>query len=67
MCRGRDFQFGGITLIEKDFPMPFVDTNDDVFLGEKSFATWREALNRYEIMAVGTGRAAPQHCDPHLL
>jgi len=20
-----------------DFPMPFVDTNDDVFLGEKSF------------------------------
>ena len=47
--------------------MPFVDTNDDVFLGEKSFATWREALNRYEIMAVGTGRAAPQHCDPHLL
>ena len=34
--------------------MPFVDTNDDVFLGEKSFATWHEALDRYEIMAVGT-------------
>ena len=32
-----------IALIEKDFPMPFVDTNDDVFLGEKSFATWHEA------------------------
>ena len=25
-----------ITLIEKDFPMVFVDTSDDVFLGEKS-------------------------------
>jgi hypothetical protein len=23
-------------IIEKDFPMPFVVTNDDVFLGEKS-------------------------------
>ena len=28
--------------------MPFVDTNDDVFLGETSFATWHEALDRYE-------------------
>jgi hypothetical protein len=26
-----------ITVIEKEFPIPFVDTNDDVFLGEKSF------------------------------
>jgi hypothetical protein len=41
-----------ITLIEKDFPMPFVDTNDDVFLGEKSFATWHEALDRYETLPV---------------
>jgi hypothetical protein len=47
-----DFQFGAITLIEKDFPMPFVDTNDDVFLGEKSFATWHEALDRYETLPV---------------
>ena len=39
-----------MTLIEKDFPMPFVDTNDDVFLGEKSFATWHEALDRYETL-----------------
>ena len=23
-----------ITLLKKDFPSPFVDTNDDVFLGE---------------------------------
>jgi hypothetical protein len=28
-----------ITVIEKEFSMPFVDTNDDVFLGEKSFET----------------------------
>jgi len=41
-----------ITLIEKDFPMPFVDTNDDVFLGEKSFATWHEALDRSETLPV---------------
>ena len=32
--------------------MPFVDTNDDVFLGEKSFATWHEALDRYETLPV---------------
>jgi hypothetical protein len=30
--------------------MPFVDTNDKVFLGEKSFATWHEALDRYETL-----------------
>ena len=30
--------------------MPFVDTNDDVFLGEKSFAMWHEALDRYETL-----------------
>jgi hypothetical protein len=32
--------------------MPFVDTNDDVFPGEKSFATWHEALDHYEIPSV---------------
>ena len=32
--------------------MAFVDTNDDVFLGEKSFATWHEALDRYETLPV---------------
>jgi hypothetical protein len=33
MYGGRDVQFGAaITVIEKDFPMPFVDSNDDVFL-----------------------------------
>jgi hypothetical protein len=32
--------------------MPFVDTNDDVFLGEESFATWHEALDRYETFPV---------------
>jgi hypothetical protein len=32
--------------------MLFVDTNDDVFLGEKSFATWHEALDRYETRPV---------------
>ena len=32
--------------------MPFVDTNDDGFLGEKSFATWHEALDRYETLPV---------------
>ena len=30
--------------------MPFVDTNDHVFLGEKSFAAWHEALDRYETL-----------------
>ena len=30
--------------------MPFVDTNDDVFAGERSFATWHEALDHYEIL-----------------
>ena len=32
--------------------MPFVDANDGVFLGEKSFATWHEALDRYEALPV---------------
>jgi hypothetical protein len=41
-----------ITLIEKDFPVLFVDTNDDVFLCEKSFATWHEALDRDENLPV---------------
>jgi hypothetical protein len=31
--------------------MPFVDTKDDVFLGEKSFAT-HEALDGYETLSV---------------
>jgi hypothetical protein len=30
--------------------MSFVDTNDDVFLSETSFATWHEALDRYETL-----------------
>jgi hypothetical protein len=30
--------------------MPFVDTNDDMFLGEESFATWHEALDHYETL-----------------
>ena len=30
--------------------MPFVDTKDDVFLGKESFATWHEALDRYETL-----------------
>jgi hypothetical protein len=41
-----------ITLIEKDFPMPFVDTDDGVFLGKKSFATWHEALDCYDTLPV---------------
>jgi hypothetical protein len=48
-----------ITVIEKDFPMPFVDTNDDVFLGERSFATWHEALDHYEILPYT--RILPKH------
>jgi hypothetical protein len=51
-----------ITVIEKDFPMPFVDTNDDVFLGEKSFATWHEALDHYETLPCT--RILPGHCAP---
>ena|SRR5437588_12815991 len=39
--------------------MPFVDTNDDVFLGEKSFATWHEALDRYETLPYA--RILPGH------
>jgi hypothetical protein len=34
------------------FPMPFVDTDDDVFLGGKSFATWHEALDFYKTLPV---------------
>jgi len=30
--------------------MPFVDTDDDVFLGEKSFATWHEALDHHQTL-----------------
>jgi hypothetical protein len=51
-----------ITVIEKDFPMPFVDTNDDVFLGEKSFATWHEALDHDETLPYARilpGQGAP--------
>ena len=39
--------------------MPFVDTNDDVFLGERSFATWHEALDHYEILPYT--RILPKH------
>jgi len=42
--------------------MPFVDTNDDVFLGEKSFATWHEALDRYETLPCT--RILPGHGAP---
>ena len=47
--------------------MPFVDTKDDVFLGEKSFATWHEALDRYETLPCtrilpDTARRAAKSC-----
>ena len=42
--------------------MPFVDTNDDVFLGERSFATWHEALDHYEILPYT--RILPRHGAP---
>jgi hypothetical protein len=42
--------------------MPFVDTNDKVFLGEKSFATWHEALDRYETLPCT--RILPGHGAP---
>jgi hypothetical protein len=50
--------------------MPFVDTNDNVFLGEKSFATWHEALDRYENPSRAqeffpdTARRAAKSCLP---
>ena len=42
--------------------MPFVDTNDDVFLGEKSLATWHEAPDHYE--NVPYTRILPGHGAP---
>src|ERR1700737_1607874 len=42
--------------------MPFVDTNARVFLGEKSFATWHEALDRYETLPCT--RILPGHGAP---
>ena len=42
--------------------MPFVDTNDDVFLGEKSFATWHEALDHHETLPYT--RILPGHGAP---
>ena len=39
--------------------MTFVDTNDAVFLGERSFATWHEALDHYEILPYT--RILPRH------
>ena len=42
--------------------MPLVDTHDDVFLGEKSFATWHEALDHYEILPCT--RIVPGHGAP---
>jgi acyl-CoA thioesterase len=42
--------------------MPFVDTNDDVFLGEKSFAMWHEALDHYETLPYT--RILPGHGAP---
>ena len=42
--------------------MPFVEINDDVFLGEKSFATWHEALDRYQTLPCT--RILPGHGAP---
>ena len=42
--------------------MPFVDTDHDVFLGEKSFATWHEALDHYETLPYT--RILPEHRAP---
>ena len=42
--------------------MPFVDTNDDMFLGEKSFARWLEALDHYETLPYT--RILPRHGAP---
>jgi hypothetical protein len=42
--------------------MPFVDTNDDVFLGEKSFAMWHEALDHYKTLPYT--RILPGHGAP---
>jgi acyl-CoA thioesterase len=42
--------------------MPFVNTNDDVFLNEKSFATWHEALDHYETLPYP--RILPGHGAP---
>ena len=43
--------------------MPFVDTNDDGFLGETSFATWHEALDHhYETLPYT--RILPGHGAP---
>ena len=42
--------------------MPFVDTDDDVFIGEKSFATWHEALVHYETLPYT--RIFPGHGAP---
>ena len=42
--------------------MPFVDTNNDVFLGEKSFATWHEALDHHETLPCT--RILPGHGAP---
>jgi hypothetical protein len=39
-----------------------VDNSDDVFLGEKSFATWHEALDRYETFPCT--RILPGHGAP---
>ena len=42
--------------------MPFVDTNDGVSLGEKSFATWHEALDHYQTLPYA--RILPGHGAP---
>jgi hypothetical protein len=48
MDGSRDFQFGnGRRLWRKRFSLPFVDTDDDGFLGEKSFAMRQAALDHY--------------------
>ena len=47
--------------------MPFVDTNDDVFLGEKSFAMWQAALDHYATLPYArilSGHGAPGGSGP---
>ncbi|HEY3823157.1 MAG TPA: hypothetical protein VGL82_01310 [Bryobacteraceae bacterium] len=44
------------------FSLPFVDTDDDEFLGEKSFAMWQAALDHYATLPYArilSGHGAP--------
>jgi hypothetical protein len=51
--------------------MPFVDTNDGVPLGEKSFATWHETLDHYQTFRTqepspDTARRTLMSCLPQM-